>query len=164
MSHCRWTEWNVCWNMCRWCFYNPWSDIWTLDEESQFLLRERFTSPSLHKPENTVNSYERKNPCSSRQAESDIRVYSPTCRSFSLSGWDDYSDNKRKQSKWTWCAFIGAVIWILEVGLFLPHNTKARHSLKGTASVHSWSVFNSTWNIHNQLTTGRRESRWGVGL
>lgn len=65
----------------------------------RFLLRERFISPSLREPENTVNSYERQNPCSSRQAESDIRVYSPVCRSFSLSGRDDYSDNKRKQSK-----------------------------------------------------------------
>lgn len=65
----------------------------------RFLLRERFISPSLREAENTVNSYERKNPCSSRQAESDIRVYSPVCRSFSLSGRDDYSDNKRKQSK-----------------------------------------------------------------
>lgn len=65
----------------------------------RFLLRERFISLSLREPENTVNSYERKNPCSSRQAESDVRVYSPACRSFSLSGRDDYSDNKRKQSK-----------------------------------------------------------------
>lgn len=48
----------------------------------RFLLRERFISPSLREPENTVNSYERQNPCSSRQAESDIRVYSPACRSF----------------------------------------------------------------------------------
>ena len=71
-----------------------------------------------------------KNPCSSRQAERDKWVYSPSGRSFSLSGGDDYFDNKRKQTKWTGCAFLAAVIWILEVSLFLPQSSKNTWKLK----------------------------------